>query len=86
MDPASVEAQAAALRVPFSARREHDLFAHCGGPRVNAESFGTRREPGNPGQRDPRHRARALPAPIRPRYRHHVHGGGRQGPTPLARL
>jgi hypothetical protein len=43
MDPAGVEALAAALRVPFGARRERDLFAHRGGPRVNAEGSGTPR-------------------------------------------
>ena len=40
MDPADLDALAAALQVPFGARREHDLFAHRGGRRVRAEGAG----------------------------------------------
>jgi transposase len=47
MDPAGLEALAAALEVPFGARREHDLFTHRGGRRVNAVRNGN----GSGGQR-----------------------------------
>jgi len=40
MDPADLDALAAALHVPFGARREHDLFACRGGRRVRAEGAG----------------------------------------------
>jgi hypothetical protein len=40
MDPAAVKALAAALELPFGARREAALFARRGGRRVNAEGAG----------------------------------------------
>ena len=40
MDPADLEALAAAIKVPFGARREHALFVHRGGRRSRAEGAG----------------------------------------------